>query len=101
MDLSSPNFQIQDGDQQSKGVELEIVANPVIGWTILLGYGYNNSKLRKAMQMWKVSRPVASGPEHTANFWTNYTFTKTALKGLGLGISLNYAGGIQRLQPTS
>lgn len=92
VDLTAPNFEIQDGDQKSKGVELEIVANPVIGWTILLGYAYNDSKLRKADANVEGLRPVATGPENMANFWTNYSFTNTTLKGLGIGVSLNYGG---------
>jgi len=91
-DLNDPQFNIQDGEQKSKGFEAEIVANPVIGWTLLFGYGYNDSKYIKADAEVEGLRPVGSGPENTFNFWTNYSFTKTALKGLGIGISLNYSG---------
>ncbi len=91
-DISDPMFNIQDGEQKNKGVEVEVVANPVIGWTILLGYGYNDSKYVKAEADVEGLRPVGSGPFNMANFWTNYTFTKTAVKGLGIGLSLNYSG---------
>lgn len=91
-DVSDPMFNVQDGEQKSKGVEVEVVANPVIGWTILLGYGYNDSKYLKADADVEGLRPVGSGPANTLNFWTNYTFTTTALKGLGVGLSINYAG---------
>ncbi|WP_276483491.1 TonB-dependent receptor [Paraflavitalea pollutisoli] len=92
MDLSDPMFNIQDGEQHSKGIEAEIVANPYIGWTILFGYGYNDSKYVKADADVEGLRPVGTGPRNTANFWTNYTFTKNTLKGLGIGVSANYAG---------
>lgn len=91
-DLSDPQFNIQDGEQKSRGLEAEIVANPVKGWTLLFGYGYNKSKYVKADADVEGLRPVGSGPEHTFNAWTNYTFTKSMLKGLGIGVSLNYAG---------
>lgn len=92
LDRRNPSFYTQQGDQKSKGVELEILANPIIGWTILLGYGYNDSKLRNADAEENGLRPTASGAENTANFWTNYSFTKTALKGFSVGVSLNYGG---------
>lgn len=90
-DVNDPLFNIQDGQQSSKGVEVEILANPLQGWTIMTGYGYNKSKFVKADADVEGRRPQGSGPENTINFWTNYTFTSTALKGLGLGISVNYA----------
>lgn len=90
-DLNNPLFNIQDGEQKSKGFEAEIVANPATGWTILLGYGYNDSKYLKADAEVQGLRPVGSGPANMANFWTNYTFTTTFLKGLGIGVSVNYS----------
>lgn len=89
---NDPIFDIQDGDQKSKGVEVEIAANPVIGWTVLLGYGYNDIRFIKGETDVMGRRPVGSGPYSTGNFFTNYTFTKTSLKGLGIGLSINYAG---------
>ncbi len=83
---------IQDGQQSSKGIEAEISANPVLGWMLLLGYGYNDSKFTKASPDVEGLRPQAAGPKHSLNFWTNYTFTKTALRGFGVGLSANYVG---------
>lgn len=91
-DMSDPQFNIQDGEQKSKGLEAEIVANPLTGWTVLFGYAYNDSKYLKAEADVQGLRPVGSGPEHMLNFWTNYTLTETKLKGLGVGVSLNYSG---------
>lgn len=91
-DISDPQFNVQDGEQKSKGLEAEILANPVKGWTILFGYGYNDSKYLKADAAVEGLRPVGSGPMNTFNFWTNYTFTETVVKGLGIGLSVNSAG---------
>ncbi|MBZ4191886.1 TonB-dependent receptor [Niabella beijingensis] len=90
-DPSHANFSIQDGEQRSKGLEVEVLANPYKGWTLLLGYGYNDSKMQKADADVNGLRPVSAGPYNTANFWTNYTFTTTALNGLGVGFSLNHS----------
>jgi iron complex outermembrane receptor protein len=90
-DINNPLYNIQDGQQSSKGIELEILANPAQGWTIMGGYGYNDSKFVRSNPDVEGRRPQGSGPKNTFNFWTNYTFTTTALKGLGVGISANYA----------
>lgn len=91
-DVNNPMINIQDGEQHSKGIEVEVLANPARGWTIMAGYGYNDSKFVKAAADVQGRRPQGSGPENTANFWTNYTFTSTFLKGFGLGFSANYSG---------
>lgn len=91
-DVNNPLFNIQDGQQRSKGIELEILANPLRGLTFMVGYGFNRSRFEKADTDVEGRRPQGAGPENTASFWTNYTFTSTALKGLGLGFNLNYAG---------
>ena len=91
-DVNDPLFNIQDGNQRSKGIEAEILANPVQGLSMMFGYGYNDSKFERAAQDVQGRRPQASGPKNSFNFWTNYTFTNTLLKGFGLGVSVNYAG---------
>lgn len=90
-DVNNPLYNIQDGEQSSKGIELELLANPAQGWTIMGGYGYNDSKFVRSTPDVEGRRPQGSGPKNTFNFWTNYTFTSTVLKGLGAGISANYA----------
>lgn len=91
-DPDHAGFSIQDGSQVSKGIEAELIANPLPGLNILLGYGYNDSKLIKANATVEGKRPTSSGAFSTANAWLSYKFTQKALKGLGLGIGGNYAG---------
>jgi iron complex outermembrane receptor protein len=91
-DVNNPQFSLQDGTQNSKGVEVEVLANPTEGWTLMAGYGFNDNEFTKADADVQGRRPYGSGPKNTANFWTNYTFTRSPIKGLGAGVSLNYAG---------
>ncbi|GAB3008313.1 TonB-dependent receptor [Niabella terrae] len=91
-DPTDPMFSIQDGAQLSRGIELDLSVNPVKGWTLLGGYGYNDSKMTRADADVEGLRPVGSGPYHSFNFWTNYSFTEAVLQGLSLGLSINHAG---------
>ena len=84
------DFSIQDGTQQSRGFELELVANPFAGWSIIGGYAYNNSKYTKADVSINGLRPAGTGPDRLANLWTSYRFFSGILQGFGLGAGTNY-----------
>ena len=82
-------FSVQDGGQSSKGVELELTANPFPGFNIIGGYAYNNSKMTKAAPNVEGLRPALSGPSNLYNLWMSYQFVNGNLKGLGFGFGGN------------
>ncbi len=84
-----PNFSIRDGTQRSKGIEAEVIAHPVRGLDLVLGYPYNDSKFLEADTDVKGRRPDVSGSPHTFNSWVNYTFAGK-LKGFGIGGGVRY-----------
>jgi iron complex outermembrane receptor protein len=88
-DPNDANYSIQDGTQQSKGVEIELTAAPVTGLNIVAGYAYNDSKFLKADPSVQGLRPAQSGPDKMLNFWISYHLSKGNLKGLGLGFGGN------------
>lgn len=88
---ANPNAQIQDGTQSSKGVEVEILANPVSGVNIIAGYAHNTSKFTKADADVQGLRPNTAGSPNTANFYISYRLPQTTIKGLGVGFGGNYA----------
>ncbi|MNQ92148.1 Ferrichrome-iron receptor precursor [compost metagenome] len=91
-DPSNPaNAQIQDGTQLSKGVEVDIMANPVNGLNINAGFAYNDSKYTEADADVINRRPATAMSPYLANFFISYRFTNNALNGLGFGFGGNYA----------
>lgn len=82
------SFTIQDGEQKSKGYEVEIIANPVAGLNIVAGYAKNENKVVKAADF--VGNFVAQTPTDFANLWITYKFQRSALRNLGLGFGGNY-----------
>ena len=88
-DPNDANYSIQDGTQVSKGVEVELTANPIAGLNIVAGYAYNNSKYTKADSSVQGLRPALSGPEKMLNFWISYRLPQGNLKGLGFGFGGN------------
>lgn len=89
LDPNDNNYSIQDGSQSSKGVEIELTANPFRGFNIVAGYAYNDSKFTKADPSVNGLRPALSGPAKTLNFWLSYQMPEGELKGLGLGFGGN------------
>ncbi|MCR8556748.1 TonB-dependent receptor [Mucilaginibacter sp. BJC16-A38] len=89
-DPDHPAFSLQDGTQLSKGVEAELIANPLRGLNIIAGYAYNNSVYTKADASVIGLRPAASGPDKMANLWISYQFMDGKVKGLGFGMGGNH-----------
>ncbi|WP_329904667.1 TonB-dependent receptor [Porphyromonas pogonae] len=88
-----PLESIQDGTRVSRGVEMDIIANPFEGFNILLGYGYNMSKYIKADKSVEGKRPYGV-PKHVGNFWTSYQLNSGILEGLGVGLGGNFQSEI-------
>lgn len=90
-DASNPNAQIQDGNKISKGIEAEIIANPVDGLNIIAGFAYNDNHLENASPDVEGRRDAYSAAPYSANLWISYKFNAGSLKGFGLGAGGNYA----------
>ena len=90
-DPSNPNAQIQDGNKISKGIEAEIIANPVNGLNIIAGFAYNDNHLENASPDVEGRRDAYSAAPYSANLWISYKFNAGSLKGFGLGAGGNYA----------
>lgn len=83
---------VQDNEQRSRGVDVDILANPVPGLNIAMGYGYNDirySKYYGATQATIEGNRVSGAPYHAGNIWVNYGITSGSLKGFGLGAGGN------------
>ncbi|WP_156104497.1 TonB-dependent siderophore receptor [Chryseobacterium populi] len=91
LDSNNVLYAVQDGTQSSKGFEMDLIANPVKGLHILLGYGYNESKYEDVgdnQQNISGKRP-AGVPQNSANYWASYKFSEGSLKNFGLGFGGN------------
>lgn len=93
---ATPNMNIQDGTQKSKGFEAEILVNPINGFNIIAGYAYNSSKYEKIDADGTSGglnglRPTTAGPAHLANLYLSYRVPFGLVEGLGLSLGGNYA----------
>lgn len=88
---ANPALSIQNGTQKSKGIEAEIIANPIAGLNIITGYGYNDSRYINTSDNLNGLRPVSAGPEQTVNAWVSYRINRGTMEGFGAGFGGNYA----------
>ena len=91
-DGKSHSITIQDGEQRSKGIEIETILNPIQGLNIMAGYSYNDSKFVKAAANVDGRRPSSAGPANVFNSWISYILPIKGFQGIGLGFGVNRVG---------
>lgn len=90
--LAAARFaQTQDGTQLSRGIEVDVIANPFSGFNVVAGFSYNDSKLTNAPEDVNGRRPTTASSPVLANLWLSYRLQSTTLRGLGFGVGGNYA----------
>ncbi|MFQ5349057.1 MAG: TonB-dependent receptor [Thermoanaerobaculia bacterium] len=79
-------FTQQAGDQRSRGLELEVAANPGRGWRSHFNYAYNDAELTRFSELVQLPFPPgflvfdrsgnrpAFAPEHLAGLWVGRRF---------------------------
>ncbi|MFC6102235.1 TonB-dependent receptor [Olivibacter domesticus] len=85
----SMNFTVQDGTQNSKGIEVEIIGKPFAGFNYVASYGYNDNKFTKANDN-VVGKRALGTPEHVLNVWVSYALIHGKARGLGVGVGNSY-----------
>jgi iron complex outermembrane receptor protein len=79
------------GGTKSQGVEIDLVAHPVQGLSVIGGYSFTEIKYTSS-NIYIVGSAILYMPKNTANLNFNYTFEKGKLKGLHLGLINSYVG---------
>lgn len=92
----------QMGKRNSKGVELEVNAYLVKGFSLIAGLSYNDSKFTETTDATVLGkRPNTASSPWLANFNATYQFTEGNLKGLGLAFGGNYASANKIINTTN
>lgn len=98
-DPTNPSFQVQTGEQRSRGVELEGKAELDKGLELIAAYAYTDAQVTKANPVGsgasayslEGSKPIAVA-RNTASLWLDYTVQGGSLAGLGMGVGQRYVG---------
>lgn len=79
------------GSIRSKGVELDLSANPFKGFQVVAGYSFNETKYVES-NTYIVGSLLRYNPKNTANLSFNYTIESGKLKGVNFGLINTYFG---------
>ncbi|MEH1798886.1 MAG: TonB-dependent receptor [Nostoc sp.] len=90
-DPNDQNFQIQTGEQNSRGIELSVTGEILPGWNILAGYAYTDARITEDTTF-EVGSRLPNTADHAFNVWTTYEIQKGDLQGLGFGFGLFFVG---------
>jgi iron complex outermembrane recepter protein len=96
--LAQRGFQVQVGEQRSRGIELDVAGEILPGWKIIASYAYTDAIVTVDNSISStVGNRLANVPQNQTSLWTTYEIQKGDLQGLGLGFGLFYVGARQDL----
>ncbi|MDZ8031000.1 TonB-dependent siderophore receptor [Nostoc sp. DedSLP04] len=87
----STGFQIQTGEQNSRGIELSLTGEILPGWSIYAGYAYTDARITEDTTF-EVGNRLPNTAYNAFNVWTSYEIQKGNLQGLGFGFGLFFVG---------
>ena len=83
-DPARVGFRLQTGERTSRGVEIDLTANPMRGWQILGAISLTKAEV-SADTVIKVGNKLPNTPAETFSLWNKYTVQSGQLAGLGMG----------------
>lgn len=89
-DPANAFFSVQTGEQRSRGIELEAVADLSRSLKLFASYTYTDTEVTRSNDV-DLGKAFPAVPRHMASLWADYTLRAGALAGLGLGAGLRYA----------
>lgn len=90
-DPTNPRFSVATGEQQSQGIELDIIGEILPGWNIIGSYAYIDAEVTEDNRVDPGNR-LPGVPEHSASVWSTYKIQSGDLEGLGFGLGFNWVG---------
>ncbi|HEU4552672.1 MAG TPA: TonB-dependent receptor [Chitinophaga sp.] len=91
-DPNNPDLMVQIGEEEAKGVELDVAGKLAPNWDIVASYAYNNAEItasgKSDADLVGVQKPNA--PRQQGNLWTKYTISAGPIKGFGIGAGANF-----------
>ncbi|AXB58050.1 TonB-dependent receptor [Flavobacterium fluviale] len=90
-DTANPDLMRAIGEEESKGIEIDLNGNITRNWSISAAYSYNEAAITESPIESEIERQKPNTPRQQGNLWTRYNFTDGALKDFGLAFGTNFA----------
>lgn len=94
-DLDHPNpaggyFNRQSGQQQTRGVELDVRGELLPQLDVIINYAFTEAKVTKDSKEENIGTQVAGSSRHIQNAWLNYKIDRGALAGFGVSVGYQF-----------
>ncbi len=83
-DPLNPLFNVQSGEQRSKGFDFDFMKQIADGWNVWFAYGFAQAQVTSDNSV-PVGNMLLNAPRHTGNIWSVYEIPRGRLRGLGFG----------------
>jgi iron complex outermembrane recepter protein len=90
-DPNNPQFSIQNGEESSRGFEIDLAAQPLRGLNIVASYARMKARLTQSTD-YPVGNTLPLAPKNSGSIWASYEWRTGALKGFSLGGGAYYQG---------
>lgn len=90
--LLSSGASEQNGQEASKGFEVDLRFQPVRSLQTILGYTFTDAKVTKDNDPLRVGAQLINSARHAFNAWGRYDFPSGPARGFGLGVGVIYRG---------
>jgi iron complex outermembrane receptor protein len=90
-DSANAFFSVQTGEAQSRGLELEGVADLTKSLKLFGSYTYTDTEITKSTDV-NLGKRIPVVPKHMASLWADYRLRGGAWAGLSLGAGVRYVG---------
>ncbi len=100
-DPSNPNLFVQQGENRSRGIEMEANGNILPNLSVDLSYAYCLAVVTQSKVASQVGSRVENAPKNESGSWVKYTFTSGFLKGFGISAGHSQVGERATLDPAT
>lgn len=89
-DPSNIDLMRQVGQEESKGIEIDVNGSITPQWSISAAYSYNEAHITDSPIAAEIGRQKPNTPIQQGNVWTRYNFVNGALKDFGIAMGSNF-----------
>ncbi|PXY45403.1 TonB-dependent receptor [Flavobacterium hydrophilum] len=89
-DTTNPDLMRAIGEEESKGIEIDINGSITRNWSISAAYSYNEAYITESPVTTEIGRQKPNTPVQQGNIWTRYNFTDGAFKDFGIAMGSNF-----------
>lgn len=89
-DSSNVDLMRQIGEEESKGIEIDLNGRMTRQWSLSAAYTYNDAHITESPISTEIGRQKPNTPKQQGNIWTRYNFIDGALKDFGVAMGTNF-----------